>query len=146
MRKVRELSRLAWDMGLSIRQVARTCGVSHSTVSELIRRASAAGLSWPLPTEWDDAVLEDRLYRQPYQGVVEMRPQPDFAAIHRELRRKGVTLQLLAHGRNSIPTATSTASSASATAGGAIPSRSACGKCTGREKNCLWITPARAYP
>jgi len=39
--------------------------------------------------------LEDRRYRQPYPGVVELRPQPDFPAIHQELRRKGVTWQLL---------------------------------------------------
>ncbi|MEW6522280.1 MAG: helix-turn-helix domain-containing protein [Bacillota bacterium] len=82
MRKVREMLRLAWNMSLSIRQVARTCGVSHSTVSELLRQATQAGLSWLLPAEWDDAVLEDRLYRQHHQRIVETRGQQDLLKAH----------------------------------------------------------------
>ncbi|HAI21013.1 MAG TPA: hypothetical protein DCM14_03845 [Clostridiales bacterium UBA8153] len=94
MRKVRQLLRLARDARRSMRQVLRSCGVSRTTVSELLSRASQAGLSWPLPGEWDDATLEDRLYTQHRQPRVEVRPLPDFQVLHRELHRKGVTLQL----------------------------------------------------
>jgi transposase len=77
MRKIRELLRLAVGQGLSR------------------RRAAAAGLGWPLPEEVEDHELETRLYRRPAPPQASRRPQPDWAEVHRELRRKGVTLQLL---------------------------------------------------
>lgn len=94
MRKVKEILRLRWGLGLSIRQIARSCSVSHSTVSELLCRAEKAGLSWPLPAEMDEAALEAKLYRVP-SHVKGKKPLPDMEYIHKELRRKGVTLQLL---------------------------------------------------
>ena len=62
MRQVREVLRQKWGMGRTIRQIARSCGVSRDTVTEYIRRAEAAGLSWPLPADLDDAALEARLF------------------------------------------------------------------------------------
>jgi transposase len=53
-------------------------------VGELLSRASQAGLSWPLPVEWDDATLEDRLYTQHHQSQLEARHLPDFRTLHRE--------------------------------------------------------------
>ena len=51
------------------------------------------GLGWPLPADLDDAALEARLFRRP--APVPNRARPDCAHIHRELKRNGVTLQLL---------------------------------------------------
>ena len=93
MRKIREILRLKWEVGLSARQIARSLSISHSTVLDMLRRFECSGLSWPLPNI-DDAELEAKLYPGNPQGLVE-RPLPDMAYIHRELARKGVTLQLL---------------------------------------------------
>ena len=60
-----------------------------------MRRARRAGLSWPLPEDLSDEALESRLYPPPAALAKDQRPQPDWPTIHRELRRPGVTLQLL---------------------------------------------------
>ena len=62
MRKIKEILRLTWSSGLSNRQIARSCALARSTVAEYLRRAQAAGLSWPLPAEWDDVRLEELLF------------------------------------------------------------------------------------
>jgi transposase len=95
MRKIEEVLRLKWGAGLSPRQIAKAVGVGRTTVSEYIARAEAAGISWPLPEGMDAAQLEQRLFKSPGQAAKFAPAQPDFAALHRELRRKGVTLFLL---------------------------------------------------
>ena len=62
MRRVREILRLKWELGLSARQVARSCGLTHPTVLNYVRRAEACGLSWPLPASLGDETLERRLF------------------------------------------------------------------------------------
>jgi transposase len=57
-------------------------------------RAKAAGLNWPLPPDMDDTALEALLFPPTAPSVIS-RPLPDWAHVHKELRRKGVTLQLL---------------------------------------------------
>lgn len=94
MRRVREVLRLRWGLGLSARQVARSCGLAHPTVLSYVRRAEACGLSWPLPASLDDEALERRLF-PPLPPSTVPRPEPDWPAVHRELKRKGMTLQLL---------------------------------------------------
>ena len=49
LRKIKEILRLKWEMGLSNRTIARSCRTSHSTVGEYVNRAETAGLKWPLP-------------------------------------------------------------------------------------------------
>ena len=96
MRQVREVLRLKFVGGVPTREIARRIGVAASTVRTTIRRFQAAGLSWPLPEELTDAVLEARLFpdagtKQGHRRQVE----PDWASIHRELKRKHVTLSIL---------------------------------------------------
>ncbi len=94
MRKIREVLRLKWSQGLSDRRVARSCKVSKSSISDYVRRAKAAGLSWPLPTELDDEQLETKLFAEEKREKLQ-KPKPDWAVIHKELKRKGVSKFLL---------------------------------------------------
>ncbi len=96
MRQIREVLRLTLGEGLSKRKAAKAAGVPYSTTVDTVARALAAGLTWPLPNGLDDRDLETRLYR-PVGGssVARGKPDPDWAEVNRELKRKGVTLQLL---------------------------------------------------
>jgi DNA-binding NarL/FixJ family response regulator len=60
MRQLRQLLRLRAD-GISVRDIATMLGIARSTVQDNIERATAAGLSWPLPAELTDDALEHRL-------------------------------------------------------------------------------------
>jgi transposase len=93
VRKIREVLRLRFEAGLSERDVAASLSVARSTVQECLRRTREAGLAWPLPEGLDDAALEARLYPAP--PATPDFPLPDFAHVHAELKRKGVTRQLL---------------------------------------------------
>ena len=95
MRNIREVLRLALGEELSRRQVSAASGVPLTTVNDYLRRAASAGLKWPLPGDADDAALEQMLYRLPARPPAAGRPLPDWRRVHTELRRKGVTLQLL---------------------------------------------------
>jgi len=93
MRKIKEVLRLKWELGLAARQIARSLSTSHSTVLDMLGRAKEADLSWPIP-DLDDAALEAKLYPHGPE-LPKNRPEPDLAYIHKQLQRKGVTLQLL---------------------------------------------------
>jgi transposase len=95
MRKIREVLRLSLGDGLSRRRVGAATGLPYTTVADYLVRARAAGLAWPLPDGLDDAALEARLFSSAGPPAARTRPLPDWATVHRELRRTGVTLQLL---------------------------------------------------
>lgn len=95
MRKVREVLRLKYEEGLSHRAIAVSCGLGKGSVCEYLKRAEQAGLSWADARELSEAELESRLFRQVGQHEPSARAPVDFAWVHRELRRAGVTLQLL---------------------------------------------------
>jgi transposase len=96
MRNIRELLRLVHGVGLSQRAAAQSLSIAQGTASKYLNRAQRAGLTWPLPAELDDDIrLENRLYPPPSELPSDQRPRPDWAAVHRELRRPGVTLMLL---------------------------------------------------
>lgn len=95
MRKIKDILRLKWGCELSNRQVAASCGVARSTVAETLYRAKAAGVSWPFPEDLDDQQLETRLYPAAPSPTSPPRAMPDWATLHQELTRKGVTLALL---------------------------------------------------
>ena len=95
MRKIREILRLHLGEGLSRRQVGAATGSPYSTIADHLGRAGRAGLGWPLPEGMDDAELEARLFARVEPPPSASRPLPDWPLVHRELRRKGVTRQLL---------------------------------------------------
>lgn len=94
MKKTREVLRLRWSLGRSARQTAASVGVSVGVVCKTTGRARAAGLDWFAVEQLDDASLEKRLYGQRAKAG-EARAEPDPAWMHRELKRTGVTLELL---------------------------------------------------
>lgn len=94
MRKIREILRLRWQLGLTMREVARSVDASVGVVQNTVSRAASAGLSWDAAAAMDEATLERRLYGAPAKAGDD-RPRPDPVYLHRELRRPGVTLQLL---------------------------------------------------
>jgi transposase len=95
MRKVSEVARLK-SCGLSNRRIARSCGIARSTVADYLGRLDAACLSWPFPPDLTEEELDARLFTGPeFRGPDPGRPFPEWAYIHKELRRKGVTKQLL---------------------------------------------------
>jgi transposase len=95
MRKITEGLRLKWQEGRSAREIAQRVGIGRTTVGEYLTRAAAAGLNWPLPGDLDAAALERRLFPAPVGPGACPRVEPDWARVHRELRRPGVTLALL---------------------------------------------------
>ncbi len=95
MRKIREILRLRYDAGLSYRGVAQSLNVGYGAVVDYLQRAERAGVGWPLPADLAERDLARLLF--PSQPVTGQRrfAEPDFAGVHQELRRKGVTKQLL---------------------------------------------------
>ena len=96
MRRVREIVRLRFSADLTAREVARQTGVPESTVRAAIKRFQSSGLSWPLAETMTDTELEAALYicggtRHGHRIWAE----PDWTAVHRELKRKHVTLSVL---------------------------------------------------
>ena len=96
MRKLKEVLRLRYELGLGQRQIARSCSIGRGTIYEYLKRAQAAGLTWPLPEGWDDRRLEEALFGPAPRRLYESRkPAPDFAHLHEELQGyPHLTLQL----------------------------------------------------
>lgn len=94
MSKIRQALQLLADSGLSTRQVAAALGVSKTTVSDIALYARQAGVDWPLASTLSDEELQARLY-PPVRPRSSTRVEADYATVHQELKRPGVTLQLL---------------------------------------------------
>ncbi len=102
MRMIKEVLRLHHSCGLSIKQISKSLGCSRGAVTEYLHRAQAAGLTWPLPEDLDDAQIEQRLF--PPAARAKGKPLPDFNYMHTELKKKGVVLiQLWAEYREEHP-------------------------------------------
>jgi transposase len=94
MRQIKEVLRLKHAARLSHRQIARALKLSLGVVSKYLAEAARAGITWPLPDGMDDMALERALW--PGGEPPEPRfARPDFAHVHEQLKRKGVTRQLL---------------------------------------------------
>ena len=95
MRHVGEVLRLT-AAGVGLNEIARRVGVAASTVRLTLKRLASAGLSWPLPAEMTDRALETALFAAAGTKQGHRRhTEPDWAEIHRELKRKHVTLTML---------------------------------------------------
>ncbi len=94
MSKIRHTLQLLHSANLSQRQVAAVLGIAKTTVSEIASYTRAAGLSWPQAQLLSDSELQARLYR-PAVARQSHHLEPDYVSLHTELKRPGVTLQLL---------------------------------------------------
>jgi transposase len=96
MRKFKEVLRLH-SLGLAQRQIARSCSIGQSTVSEYLKAAESAGLQWANIQDWDEARIAAALPANPASEANPPRKlEPDFAALHEELQQdKHLTLQLV---------------------------------------------------
>ncbi len=95
MHEMRELLRLHFELHLSYRDIGTSLGISHATVSNCLRRFQASGGSWPLAPDVTEDQLRARLYPG-NSGRPRTRPEPDWPAIHADLRRhRQLTLELV---------------------------------------------------
>ena len=96
MRKIKEVL-LLHALGLRQRQIARSCSIGQSTVSDYIQWADAAGLRWLDIADWDESrVLAALGPNVPTERARSRLPAPDFGSIHAELQQhKHLTLQLV---------------------------------------------------
>ena len=95
VRKIKEVLRLHYEKGLSTRQIAKSLGIGRSTVHDYVCRAEREGSDWSLVAELDETSLERRLYPPVACVTQEKRPMPSMEYLYQELKKKGVTLQLL---------------------------------------------------
>ena len=93
MRKIRDVLRLKLEARLSHEQTATALHISKGVVSKYVSLASAAGLDWTQVQALDDTALHKCLLGTPQRASAFV--APDYARIHQELRRKGMTLMLL---------------------------------------------------
>lgn len=95
MRKIKDVLRLHHETGLSRRGVAQALNISYGSAVNYLNRAQKAGLTWPLPEDLDERTLGRLLF--PSQASTGQRrfSEPDYPTVHQELKRKGVTKQLL---------------------------------------------------
>jgi len=94
MRRIRETLRLHLQARLSYHEIGRTLKISKSVAGKYVSLARAAGVDWDVAQTLTDEELEARLYR-PAMPRSSHQLAPDFARVHQELKRAGVTLQLL---------------------------------------------------
>ena len=95
MRNIRDVLRLHLGQGLPQRVIAQSLRLGLGTVNGYVARARRARLGWPLPDELGDERLEALLFPPVPDVLSDRRPVPDWAWVHRELRRPNVTLALL---------------------------------------------------
>lgn len=91
MSKVKEILRLKYDVGLSLRDIATSCNCGKSTVDDILKRAQNASITWPC--ELNDKELLSLIY--PPAERDSKYTEPDLEYIFREMKKKNVTLMLL---------------------------------------------------
>ncbi len=93
MRTIREVLRLGLSGSLSLRDIGRSLRVTHPTVHKYLQAARNAGLDWPAIAAMDDDALRTVMYVRP--ACEPQRVMPDYRCIHQELKKPGVTINLL---------------------------------------------------
>ena len=93
MRKIKRILELRFGADLSIRMIAFNVGVGRSSVARVLKRAATAQLTWPLPKDMTDTMLEAIIYPNSSQSNTAQRPVPNWAEIHLQMaRHRSLTL------------------------------------------------------
>jgi hypothetical protein len=90
---IKDVIRLKWEARLSHDKIATALGISKGVVQKYLARASAAQLRWDTVRDWDEARLQRALL--PGSRPPSVFIETDWARVHQDLQRKGVTLMLL---------------------------------------------------
>ena len=94
MRNLREILRLRYQTGLSLRQIKGSQRVSLGAVQKIVSHADAMLLDWEKISSLDELQLARLFYPESDIRVSNHFQCPDWVDVHQELRRKGV-LKLL---------------------------------------------------
>jgi Transposase and inactivated derivatives len=93
MLKIKELFRLAIEMNLSHRQIAQSLNVSHTVINRYLKRFKKSNVSYESLLKLGDKEIVLALYAQESKPC--KRAIPDWDYIHKEMKRKAMTLELL---------------------------------------------------
>jgi len=93
MKKLKEVARLYLEHNLGVRPIARACNISTSTASVYVEKLKGLGATYKEISGMDEDALSGLLF--PREEKASGKHSPDFDYLHGELRKKGVTLQLL---------------------------------------------------
>lgn len=94
--KVKDIIRLTFESKLSQRQIANCLDLSRGVVHKYQHLSKSTGLDWATLKGMDDSAL----HRLIHQASQKEKPasryvEPDCPKLHQELKKKGLTLQLL---------------------------------------------------
>jgi transposase len=95
MHKIREILRLKNELRLSLRQISKSLNIAPSTVSLCISNAKKAGLVWPINESLSDSDIYQKMYGAMKRSKSSQKSMPDFEWVYLELKKKGVTRELL---------------------------------------------------
>ena len=95
MRKLREVLRLSYSAGLSIRKISAGTKISVGSIQNILKRAEQLKITWPLPDDWDDQSLALKFYPRSDAQPSSKFQEPVWTDVHLELKKKGLTKQLL---------------------------------------------------
>lgn len=97
MRKIREVLRLRFECKLSLDAIARALSLSKGVVAKYVKAVEQQDASWEALAGLDDRALSLALLSRtaPAATRASQFTPADYAWVHQELKRKGVTLQLL---------------------------------------------------
>ena len=95
MKKIRDVLRLTFELEMSRRRVNEATGIGRTAVTDYVQRAGAVGFGWPLPDGLDDTEHERRLFPLADASQTLASTEPDWAVVHAEMKRRGVTMTLL---------------------------------------------------
>lgn len=94
MKQIREILRQKWQLKRTHRAVSLALGVSTGVVSKTTSRAKLLGLTWEAVDATSEKTLEDKIYGRAVP-LRSDRPAVNLPYVHQELRKTGVTLELL---------------------------------------------------
>lgn len=95
MHKIQEILRLAWNCERSNREIAQSCAISHTAVNDYLVKAKLAGIGADNFASMSYEEIMQKIQAVRPESKRQMRPQPDWEHVHKELQKPSVTLQLL---------------------------------------------------